>query len=248
MRELSLFTGAGGGLLGTQLLGWQHVGYVEHNDYRQRLLRQRIDDGILDTAPIFGDIQTFNREGYAASYSGMVDVITAGFPCQPFSRMGKRKSGDDHRNMWPATAECIRIIRPRFTLLENVANLIATGYLGTIIADLDTLGYVANGIVFPLAPSAPLTAATAYGVMLPTPLKSDWSKTNFKYETTLRRRAERTTGHGSLPEWLTWKTRISGYPNPAFCEHVMAWPIGWSELKPLAMARYQQWRQRHGNS
>lgn len=107
-------------------------------------------------------------------------------------------------------------------------------------------GMWANGTVFPLVPSAPLTAATAYGVMLPTPLKSDWSKTNFKYETTLRRRSERTTGHGSLPEWLTWKTRISGYPNPAFYEHVMGFPIGWTELKPLAMARFQQWRQQHG--
>ena len=141
MRELSLFTGAGGGLLGTHLLGWRPVGYVEFNDYCQRVIRARIDDGILPNAPIFGDIRTFISEGYAASYQGMVDVITAGFPCQPFSVAGKQRGADDERNMWPATIDAIRIIRPRYCLLENVAALIANPYFGTILGDLAKGGY-----------------------------------------------------------------------------------------------------------
>ncbi len=88
MRELSLFTGAGGGLLGTKLLGWEHIGYVEINDYCQEIIRQRIKDGILDEAPIFGDIKTFISEGYADAYKGMVDAITGGFPCQDISSAG----------------------------------------------------------------------------------------------------------------------------------------------------------------
>lgn len=141
MRELSLFTGAGGGLLGTKLLGWKAVGYVEWDDYCQQVIAQRIKDGCLDNAPIFGDINTFLSEGYATSYTGMVDVITAGFPCQPFSIAGKQRGADDERNMWPQTAAVIRTVRPRFVLLENVPGLLSHRYFGTILGDLAAMGY-----------------------------------------------------------------------------------------------------------
>lgn len=144
MRELSLFTGAGGGLLGTHLLGWTPIGYVEYDDYCQRVIAQRIRDGILPNAPIFGDIRTFISDGYAASYQGLVDVISGGFPCQPFSNAGNRLGADDSRNMWPATIECIRIIQPRFALLENVPGLLSSGYFGTVLGDLVTSGYDAS--------------------------------------------------------------------------------------------------------
>jgi len=85
MNELSLFTGAGGGLLGTKLLGWNPIGYVEWDDYCQRVIAQRIKDGFLPDAPIFGDIKTFIDSGCAELYRGVTDVISAGFPCQPFS-------------------------------------------------------------------------------------------------------------------------------------------------------------------
>jgi DNA (cytosine-5)-methyltransferase 1 len=139
MNELSLFTGAGGGLLGGILLGWHPVGYVEWDDYCQRVIKARIEDGIIPEAPIFGDIRTFISEGYAASYTGMVDVITAGFPCQPFSVAGKQRGADDERNMWPATAECIGIVRPGHVLLENVPGI--RTYLPVVIRDLRRLGY-----------------------------------------------------------------------------------------------------------
>ena len=142
MNELSLFTGAGGGVLGTKLLGFKHRGYVEINDYCQRIIAQRIEDGILDRAPIFSDIRSFISEGYAESYSGLVDVLSAGFPCQPFSLAGKRKGEDDERNMWPETIECIRIIRPGSVLLENVPGLLAHEYGRTIFRDLAESGYI----------------------------------------------------------------------------------------------------------
>lgn len=141
MNELSLFTGAGGGLLGTHLLGWVPVGYVEFNDYCQRVLAARIQDGYIPDAPIFGDIRAFISEGYAEAYQGMVDVITAGFPCQPFSVAGKRAGADDERNMWPATIECVRQIRPRYCYFENVPGLITSGYFEQILCDLSESGY-----------------------------------------------------------------------------------------------------------
>jgi DNA (cytosine-5)-methyltransferase 1 len=144
MRELSLFSGIGGGLLGTKLLGWRSVGYVEWNEYCQRVLRQRIEDGWLDEAPIFGDLRAFIADGYARAYQGLVDVITAGFPCQPFSVAGKQRGAEDERNMWPQTIECIRLVRPRYVLLENVPGLLAGGYLGTILGELAESGFDAK--------------------------------------------------------------------------------------------------------
>jgi len=141
MRELSLFTGAGGGLLGTLLLGWRTVGYVEVNTYCQQVIAARIKDGFLPEAPIFSDVRAFIREGYAKAYQGMVDVITAGFPCQPFSAAGKRLGANDERNMWPETIECIRLVRPEYALLENVSSLLTSGYFGTVLSDLAQSGY-----------------------------------------------------------------------------------------------------------
>lgn len=142
MNELSLFTGAGGGLLGTHLLGWRPVGYVEWNEYCQRVIAARIADGYLPAAPIFTDVREFVQSGAAEQYRGIADVVTGGFPCQPFSVAGKQQAADDERNMWPATRDVIRIVQPASVLLENVPGLISCGYLGTVIADLAALGYV----------------------------------------------------------------------------------------------------------
>ena len=148
MKELSLFSGAGGGLLATKhLLGWETIGYVEIDEYCQAVLAQRIEDGYLDPAPIFGDIEQFIQEGYAEAYQGMVDVITAGFPCQPFSIAGERKGEGDKRNQWPNTIECLRIIRPKYAFLENVPGLLSSGYAGQIFGDLAEAGYNARWCV-----------------------------------------------------------------------------------------------------
>jgi len=135
MHELSLFTGAGGGLLGSHLLGWSSVGYVEFNDYCQRVIRQRIIDGILPNAPIFGDIRTFISEGYAEAYQGMVDVITGGFSCQPFSSAsrGRRVAID----VWPEMRTVIRIVKPKYVFAENVSE----SAISVAADDLERIGY-----------------------------------------------------------------------------------------------------------
>ncbi|MEE8471110.1 MAG: DNA (cytosine-5-)-methyltransferase [Dehalococcoidia bacterium] len=144
MNELSLFTGAGGGVLGSILLGWRTIGYVEKDDYCQRVIAQRIKDGLIEEAPIFGDIRTFNDSGCAELYRGVTDIISAGFPCQPFSVAGQRKGESDERNLWPDTIRAIRIVRPRYVLLENVPGLLAHEYFGTILGDLAESGFDAK--------------------------------------------------------------------------------------------------------
>lgn len=149
MRELALFAGAGGGILGGKLLGWQTVGYVEWEAHCQEVLRQRIADGLLDAAPIFVDVRGFVSEGYADAYgrAGVVDVVSGGFPCQPFSLAGKRAGADDERNMWPATVAVLRAVRPRLAFLENVPGLLVSGYFGTVLGDLAALGFDAEWCV-----------------------------------------------------------------------------------------------------
>lgn len=153
MRELSLFTGAGGGILGSKMLGWRTVGYVEYEDYPQRVIAQRIEDGFYDQAPIFGDIRTFISEGYADAYQGMVDIVSGGFPCQPFSVAGRQRAGDDERDMWPYTIEVIRRVRPRWAFLENVPGLLSAAddvhdrYFGKILGELAEAGYDAEWAV-----------------------------------------------------------------------------------------------------
>lgn len=135
MNELSLFSGAGGGLLGTKLLGWNPIGYVEWDDYCQRVIAARIKDGYLPDAPIFGDIKTFISDGYAASYTGLVDVITGGFPCQAWSNAASGKNNAE--NKWPEMLKIVGIIQPPFVFAENVDE-------GAIIAaqnDLASCGY-----------------------------------------------------------------------------------------------------------
>jgi len=147
MNELSLFSGAGGGLLGTKLLGWRSVGYVENNTYCQKILAQRIEDGFLDEAPIFGDIRQFIKSGAVKKYQGFVEVVTAGFPCQPFSVAGKKKGKDDERNLWPETLAVIRAVRPRYALLENVPGLLNSGYFPEILGSLAESGFDARWTV-----------------------------------------------------------------------------------------------------
>jgi len=150
MYELALFAGAGGGLLATtHLLKWHTICYVEWNKYCVEIIRQRIKDGYLHNAPIWDDAQTFDGTPWA----GCVDIITAGFPCQPFSTAGKQKGASDKRNMWPSTIRIIREVQPTWVLLENVPGLLSAmdksstfphSYFGTVLGDLAQSGYNAR--------------------------------------------------------------------------------------------------------
>jgi DNA (cytosine-5)-methyltransferase 1 len=147
LNELALFAGAGGGILGTKLLGWRTIAAVELNEYRRSILIQRQEDRLLDFFPIWDDIRTFDGRPFC----GRVDIVTGGFPCQPYSQAGSKRGESDSRNLWPDTIRVIREIRPRYCLMENVDDLISYNYFGNILADLATSGYSIRYDIIPAA-------------------------------------------------------------------------------------------------
>jgi DNA (cytosine-5)-methyltransferase 1 len=149
LTELSLFSGYGGFTLGLRLaeVSVQTVCYVENEPYCQALLQSRIRDEVVDDAPMWDDARTFDGE----PWRGAVDIITAGFPCQPHSVAGRHRGAADDRNLWPDTLRIIREVGPRFVLLENVPGILARGYGGTVVGQLSEIGYDAEWHCVPAA-------------------------------------------------------------------------------------------------
>ena len=116
MRELHLFAGAGGGILGGMLLGHTPVCAVEIDKYCRKVLEARQADGWLPEFPIYEDVRQFDGK----PWRGKVDVVAGGFPCQPWSHAGKRKGADDPRHLWPEMARIVEEVRPRYVFAENV--------------------------------------------------------------------------------------------------------------------------------
>jgi DNA (cytosine-5)-methyltransferase 1 len=140
MKELSLFTGGGGGVYASKLLGHKIVGYVEFNEYCQKIIKQRIDDGIFDNAPIYGDIREFD----GTPYCGTVDLVSGGFPCQDISCAGKGKGLNGERSgLWSEMARIIREVRPLYAFVENSPVLTSRG-LDVVLGDLAEMGYNAR--------------------------------------------------------------------------------------------------------
>jgi DNA (cytosine-5)-methyltransferase 1 len=95
-----------------------------------------MEAGLLDPAPIWTDLKTFPW----AEFRDRVDILTGGYPCQPFSAAGKRLGTDDPRHLWPFIADGIRILRPKLCFFENVEGHISLG-LREVIGELESIGY-----------------------------------------------------------------------------------------------------------
>ena len=137
MNELALFAGAGGGLLGSHLLGWSTKCAVELAPYPRRVLLTRQRDGVFEPFPIWSDIRTF--DGYP--WRKHIDVVTGGFPCQDISAAGKGKGLTGARSgLWFEMLRVIGEVQPTFVFAENSPRLRTRG-LGTIVQGLTRMGY-----------------------------------------------------------------------------------------------------------
>ena len=143
LTELSLFSGYGGMSLGLRLAGLKTttIGYVEVDTYAVKIIRQRQVDGWLSEAPVFGDIRRFLREGWCELYQG-VDLITAGWPCQDISVAGHGAGIEGERSgLWQETFECMRILRPRWCILENSPAILSGRGIDRVCRDLASISY-----------------------------------------------------------------------------------------------------------
>jgi DNA (cytosine-5)-methyltransferase 1 len=143
LRELALFAGAGGGILGGKLLGWRTVCAVEWEPYPASVLAARQNEGILPPFPIWDDVQTFDGR----PWRGIVDVVSGGFPCQDISSAGRGAGIDGERSgMWKHMARIIGEVRPQYAFVENSPMLVSRG-LAVVISDLAEMGYDAQWCV-----------------------------------------------------------------------------------------------------
>jgi DNA (cytosine-5)-methyltransferase 1 len=135
MTHGSLFSGIGGFDLASEWIGWKNLFHCELNPFAQKVLKH-----YWPNAELFIDIKKSNFTKYA----NKIDVLTGGFPCQPYSSAGKRLGKEDDRHLWPEMLRAIREIQPRYVVGENVRGL--TNWNGGLVfdevqADLEAEGY-----------------------------------------------------------------------------------------------------------
>jgi DNA (cytosine-5)-methyltransferase 1 len=140
LTTLDLFSGIGGFALGLEATDFFETScFVENEPYCQAVLRHHWPD-----VPILGDI----RDVKGSDLPTQPDVISGGFPCQPFSRAGKQRGQDDPRHLWPEMLRLIRECRPTWVIGENVTGLIRLG-LDEVLSDLAAEGYATRTFNIP---------------------------------------------------------------------------------------------------
>ena len=145
---ISFCTGYGGIELGLEMVGRPHriLAYVEIEAYAIARLVKKIEEGKVAPAPIFTNLKSFPAE----IFRGCVDLITGGYPCQPFSQAGRGLAEKDPRHLWPYLLDHIKAIEPIRCLFENVEGHINRG-LEQVIGDLETAGYDSTWGIFSAA-------------------------------------------------------------------------------------------------
>ena len=145
MTHGSLFSGIGGFDLAAEWMGWENVFHCEWNEFGKKVLHHYWPKAIS-----YHDITKTDF----TIHRGRIDILTGGFPCQPYSMAGKRKGKEDERHLWPEMLRAIKEIQPRWVVGENVYGLVnwSNGLVfHEVQADLEAAGYEVFPYVLPAA-------------------------------------------------------------------------------------------------
>ena len=145
MRHGSLFSGIGGFELAAEWMGWENTFHCEFNEFGSKVLSHYWPE-----SKHYGDI----TKSDFSEFRDTIDILTGGFPCQPYSAAGKRKGKDDARHLWPEMLRVIREVRPRYIVGENVYGLVTWNgglVFDEVCTDLEAEGYSVWPIVIPAA-------------------------------------------------------------------------------------------------
>lgn len=136
MKHLDLFSGIGGFALAAKWAGWETVAFCEKEQYAKRVLGRH-----WPNVPVIEDIRNITEKIGC-------DILTGGFPCQPFSVAGKQKSTADDRHLWPELLRVIALERPTWIVAENVPGIVGLA-LDQVLADLESAGYSSRALIIP---------------------------------------------------------------------------------------------------
>ena len=260
MNELALFAGAGGGILGGHLLGWRTICAVEWEAYPASVLCARQNDGLLESFPIWDDVQTFDGK----PWRGIVDVVSGGFPCQDISAAGKGAGIEGERSgMWKEMARVICEVRPKYVFVENSPMLVHRG-LGVVLGQLAQMGFDASWGVLGASDIRAkhhrkriwIVARQRELLSHPNNRQGWWKQQSESVEETQRSYLANTNnsfrggnagGSGAHKNAIKNGTYIPSLINPNLYEWLMGWPQGWTDLKPLETDKCHKWLLLHGS-
>lgn len=143
MKHASLFSGIGGFDLAAEWMGWENMFHCEWNEFGQKILNYYWANAVS-----YGDITKTDF----TIWRGKIDILSGGFPCQPYSQAGKRLGKEDERHLWPEMLRAIREIQPRWVVGENVLGLV--NWNGGLVfdevqSDLEAQGYEVQPFILP---------------------------------------------------------------------------------------------------
>ena len=206
MRHGSLFSGIGGFDLAAEWMGWENVFHCEWNPFGQKVLKYYWPHSIS-----YNDITKTDF----SIHRGDIDIITGGFPCQPYSSAGKRLGKEDERHLWPEMLRCIREVSPSWIVGENVRGL--TNWNGGLVfdevqADLEAIGYEVTPFLLPAcAVNAPHRRDRIWFIAKNT-LQNGWGSDKRKKESSFGQFGNISTRDN---EWIqTNNDEIKNAPNP----------------------------------